>query len=80
MEKKKKVKLDLQKNVLKQIRQALGLTQLELANLLGVSRRSISRWELGERELQLSLPQIKALHFLLAELGLTFGDLPDSLL
>lgn len=33
------------------IRHALALTADELAKLLGVDRRTVSRWELGQREI-----------------------------
>lgn len=35
---------------LKETRQAKGMTQLEVANILGTTKSSISRYELGESE------------------------------
>lgn len=37
---------------LKEARRSLGLTQQELAGVLGVHPISISKWELGEREIK----------------------------
>lgn len=36
---------------IKEIRTAAGLSQAQLARLLGVDTRSARRWELGEREI-----------------------------
>jgi DNA-binding XRE family transcriptional regulator len=47
--------LHLTPNYLKTHRRRWGLTQAELANLLGVSASLISRCELGERQPSLSL-------------------------
>lgn len=67
-----------QKNVLKQIREALGYTQREFASLICISSSSIERYETGKRDPTLTLPQIKKLQLLLFRLGLDFQDLPDD--
>jgi transcriptional regulator with XRE-family HTH domain len=36
-------------NDIRQKREELGLTQAELASLLGVAMNTVSRWEIGER-------------------------------
>jgi transcriptional regulator with XRE-family HTH domain len=74
----KKFTLTPEKNVLKQIREAFGYTQEEFASAIGSARRTISRYETGEREPVFSLSQIKKLQKLLFALGLDFQDLPDD--
>lgn len=54
---------------LKQYRKARGLTQQELADLLGVSNKSVSRWEGG------SYPDVATLGPLAHALGVTVDDL-----
>ena len=54
---------------LKQLRKAKHLTQQELADRLGVSNKSVSRWESG------SYPDIAMLGKLAKELGVTVDDL-----
>lgn len=54
---------------LKQYRKARGLTQQELADLLGVSNKSVSRWESG------SYPDVATLGPLAHALGVTVDDL-----
>ena len=54
---------------LKQYRKQKGLTQQELADLLGVSNKSVSRWESG------SYPDIATLGPLARALGVTVDDL-----
>ena len=54
---------------LKQLRKAKNLTQQELADRLGVSNKSVSRWESG------SYPDIAMLGKLAKELGVTVDDL-----
>lgn len=41
--------------ILKKIRKEKGLTQKEVANMLGVSRSCVANWELGIREPDLSI-------------------------
>lgn len=38
------------KNRLKELRVAKNLSQMQLANLLGVSQSAIAKWELGKTE------------------------------
>lgn len=62
---------------LKQIRQTLGLTQQELAVLLGVTVTTVARWERG-REPHLTLSQIKELDKLLTQAGYSIQQLPET--
>lgn len=78
METSVKFKLTCGENPLKQIRQALGLTQCEFAKSLGTYQKTIVRWEKGQTTPLLSLKQIKALEREMGKLGLRFQDLPDE--
>jgi DNA-binding transcriptional regulator YiaG len=78
MEAFSKVKLDPQKNILKQIRQALGMTQEEFARAIKAHQVSVARWETS-RSPSLNIAQIKALEREMAKIGLSFADLPDDL-
>lgn len=66
----------LERSLLRQIREALKLSQKELAEKIGVTRNTISRWEVAERTTTLTLDQVIELDKLLAEIGLRFSDLP----
>jgi transcriptional regulator with XRE-family HTH domain len=48
-----------------QYRRSKGLTQAELANLAGVSKAAISRYESGDRE-----PRLKHLHAIAKAMGI----------
>lgn len=78
MEAFSKVKIDPQKNILKQIRQALGMTQEEFARAIKAHQVSVARWETS-RSPSLNIAQIKALEREMAKIGLRFADLPDDL-
>lgn len=57
----------------KELREALGLTQEEFARMLGVSARTVSRWERGESEpTPLALRGIRRWQRLLARLQEVF--------
>jgi putative transcriptional regulator len=79
MEVSVKVKLNPKENPLKQIRQALGLTQCEFAKALGTYQKTIVRWEKGETKPMFTIAQIKALQREMDKIGLDFRDLPDDL-
>jgi putative transcriptional regulator len=57
------------------LRQKAALNQSELAEILGVSKQTISNWEVGRKIPTLTIPQTKAL---CKALGVTLDDLPDS--
>lgn len=65
--------------MLKQLRESLDLTQEELASVMGVGVRSITRWENGYREPLLTFAQMKKLLVLIDQAGLNIEDLPDEL-
>ena len=66
-----------QESFLKKQREALGLTQREVAVAVNVSVQTVSNWETGRyKEAKLTLPQVKAL---CRVLQWTIDDLPDDL-
>ena len=60
-------------NQFKRARLIAGLTQGELANKLGVSTVTVSKWEQG-----LSIPTVKRLKDVADALGTTVGKLLDE--
>lgn len=62
---------------LRDARRALGLTQQEVADRLGVSRRAVSEWETGIRQPHTSLPALSALYDVSASF-LLYGVEPSS--
>lgn len=73
-----KFKLKDDGNALRQVREALKMSQEEFAYVLKATRRSISRWENGTTVPMFTLPQIKALQQQLRKLELDFEDIPDD--
>lgn len=63
----------------KQLRQLLGMSQLQFANLLGVYPSTVSRWEQGKSSPQFSPGAFKRLLQALEPHGITLNDLPDDL-
>ena len=59
-------------NKIKQLRQKAGLTQEQLANLIGISAQAISKWETGT-----TMPDITLLPVLSTEFGVTIDELFD---
>jgi transcriptional regulator with XRE-family HTH domain len=51
-------------------REALAITAVELASLVGVSRSAVSMWELDQAH-----PRLKTQHALAASLGLSWSEL-----
>lgn len=64
---------------LKTIRDALGLSQQEFANRIGVAVATVSRWERGLSPATFTVPQMKALNQELRRIGLTIDNLPDNI-
>lgn len=63
---------------LKHLRDELGMSQEEFGRTIGVSLRTVSRWEAGINVPSFTLPQLKALDKLLKSHGKAIQDLPDS--
>ena len=61
---------------LKRLREEANLSQEELARLIDVSVKSISRWETGRHEPTFTIRQVKAL---CKALGKPLDSLPDDL-
>ncbi len=65
---------------IKQLREALGLTQQDFAVKLGVTVTSVYRWESGRSDITLTFPQMKKFHReVLEPLKINIHDLPDNL-
>lgn len=64
---------------LKAIRDTLGWSQKKLADALGVTVTTISRWETGRNRVTLTIPQIQALEVVLDLVGMRIKDLPDDI-
>lgn len=60
---------------LRELRELVGLSQEGLAQLIGVSSKTISNWERGIGAASLTVPQMKAL---CEVLGVTLKELPDD--
>lgn len=63
---------------LTQLRDDLGMSQEDFGRAIGVSVRTVSRWETGVNMASFTLPQLKALHRLLKSKGISIDDLPDN--
>ena len=63
------------KLTLKQLRDRAGLSQENLARLVGVSSKTISNWERGTSVASLTVAQMKVL---CEALGVTLDELPDD--
>lgn len=79
METSLNVNLNPKENLLKQIRQALDMTQEEFGRTIGVHQTSVARWETGRSKPTFTIAQIKALQKEMRKLNLDFDDLPDDI-
>jgi len=66
-------------SALKAIREALGMTQRQMADRLLTTDTTIYRWESGRSPATFTIAQAKALSNLLKPLSLTIDQLPDDL-
>ena len=64
---------------LKQIRDALDLSQEAFGREIGVSVQTVSRWETGRSEPTFTVSQMKKFLRLINRLGWSADDLPDAL-
>lgn len=62
---------------LRRLRIALGWTQKEMAEVFGVTERTIQRYEDGSREIRLNLWQMKIFLALMQQAHLSPDILPD---
>lgn len=58
---------------IRRLRNDLGLTQQELADILGISQKAVAKWECGK-----GMPRADMLPVLAKTLGCTIDDLFDK--
>lgn len=63
---------------LKLIRQALGLSQPDFADLVGVRAMTVSRWETGLREVGWDVHQAAQVDLALAKIGKRISDFVEQ--
>ncbi|MGM3305090.1 helix-turn-helix transcriptional regulator [Anabaena sp. WFMT] len=63
---------------LKQLRDELDMSQEDFGRTIGISVRTVSRWEAGVNVPSFTIPQLKSLDRLLRSHGKSIQDLPDS--
>ena len=64
---------------LKTLRELLGMSQEQFAALIGVSTRTVSRWETGESRPSFTPGQWRRLLNAMANVNLGMENLPDDL-
>jgi predicted transcriptional regulator len=74
----KQVHLDLKRPVLIQLLEAWNITYVDFSRMLGINRQTLFQYRKGTRQFTLNTQQIKILNKMLAEVGLSFADLPDN--
>ena len=60
-------------DILKQLRKQRGLTQEDLAGMIGVSRQSVAKWESGETS-----PDLEKSRLIAEALGVSLDDLVSA--
>ena len=55
---------------IKELRESAGITQVELANVIGVDRSTVTKWETGE-----AMPRAALVPKIAEALGCSIGDL-----
>lgn len=64
----------------KQLREAVELSQEDLARKMGVTAKTVYRWEAGENSVSLNAYQWKVFHeLILIPLNISVFDLPNDL-
>ncbi|MFB2895676.1 helix-turn-helix domain-containing protein [Aerosakkonemataceae cyanobacterium BLCC-F50] len=63
---------------LKRLRDELEMSQEEFGRIIGISARTVSRWEAGDSTPTFTISQMKALVRLLESKGKSIYDLPDN--
>lgn len=62
---------------LRKLRDEFEMSQEDFGRSIGVTARTVSRWESGDSDPTFTVPQIKALATLLESKGKSIHDLPD---
>ena len=74
-----KAKISISKNIIA-LRKKTGETQLQLAEALGISNRTVSKWENGESEPELQYIIVIAEHYNVRLEELIYENIPCDLL
>jgi transcriptional regulator with XRE-family HTH domain len=69
----------IEESLLKTLRELLGLTQQQFADLIGVAVSTVSRWERGKSNPSFTPGQWRRLLRKMAEFDLNAENLPDDL-
>lgn len=64
--------------MLRLLRESLGMTQEEFAREFGVSRNTVTRSETGVHKMRFTVSQVKKLFTLLDRANISVYDLPDE--
>jgi succinate dehydrogenase flavin-adding protein (antitoxin of CptAB toxin-antitoxin module) len=74
----KRLYLATDRPVLHQLLEAWDINFTEFSRILEVKDKTLLRYRKGQRKFTLNTKQIKILHKMLDEIGLSFDDLPDD--
>ena len=71
--------VNLNREMIRKIRETLSMTQPQLAEKIGVTRSTIACWEGGRTKVRLSPEQFMILFELIESMGVTVSDLLASI-
>ncbi len=70
---------DIEESPLKNLRELLGMTQQDFAQLMGVAVSTVSRWERGQSQPSFTAQQWRKLLGEMERINLGMANLPDDL-
>ena len=73
-----KLSLSLEKPILRQILNMVGLSYVEFAQLLNINIKTLEHYRSGYSKPRFSISQIKAMLLILDAAGINIHDLPDD--